>query len=34
MNPNGSYSFVKPEAGASLVNPQEWLLNWHRNSKL
>ena len=34
LNMNGIYTYVKPHKDAPPLNPQEWLLNWHRNSKL
>jgi len=29
MNPDGSYEYLVPKSGDELINPQEWLIDYH-----
>jgi polyphosphate kinase len=33
MNPDGSYEYVVPESGEKLINPQEWLIDYHAHEE-
>jgi polyphosphate kinase len=33
MRPDGSYEHNLPKPGEALINPQEWLINYHQNLK-